>query len=55
MTKTEESKQKAAEAFNRVLPEVRDLTAAALVEGMRAALSWFVGRPTKRKEEDQDV
>ena len=54
MTKSEESKRKAAEAFEKVRPEVRDLTAAALVEGMRATLFWLVGRTPKRKEEEQE-
>lgn len=50
MTKSEENKQKAAAAFDRVRPEVRDLTAAAVAEGVRAALSWFVGRKKEGKE-----
>jgi hypothetical protein len=54
VTKTDDKRGKAAEAFDKVRPEVRDLTAVALVEGMRATLSWLVGRSPKRKEEDQE-
>ena len=52
MTKADETKHKTTEAFEKVRPEVRDLTAAALVEGARAAIYWFVGRTAKTKDEE---
>ena len=53
MTKTDDKRGKAAEAFDKVRPEVRDLTAVALVEGVRATFSWLLRRSPKRKEENR--
>jgi len=51
VSKSQQAKKKAGEAFEKVRPEVRDLTAAALVQGVRAAVGWLMaGRLLKGKE-----
>ena len=53
MEKTTQTREKAGEAFARVRPEMRDLTAAALVEGARATFRWLLNRPRKAAEKEK--
>ena len=55
MSKSQQAKKKAGEAFEKVRPEVRDLTAAALVQGVRVALGWFVAGRLSKSKEKQNV
>lgn len=52
MTKSETTKERAQAAFEKVRPEVRNLAAASLIEGGRAALGYLFGAARKKRREE---